>query len=163
MMKRSRRLLTLITVVGLLLGAGIQKSAVAADSKPSFFPAAIGVEGNIRTFSIGDDSTIMFSSLGRWPNQVCSSVDDPLCDFNITGRDKNGEALLATASLGVCDKSKNEDCVESIEISRDGVSYSKLEFERNIPRSIGADNDGKEFPANYAKFLPRGEMPTIWT
>ena len=157
-----RRLLTVITFVGLLLGAGIQKSAVAADSKPSFFPAALQVEGNNRVFSIGDDSTIMFSSLGKWPNQVCSSFEDPLCDFTVTGRDKDGEALLATASLGVCDKSKNEDCVESIEISRDGISYSKLEFEGNIPRSIGADLDGKEFPANYAKFLPRGEMPTIW-
>jgi len=96
-----RRLLTVITFVGLLLGAGIQKSAVAADSKPSFFPATLQVEGNNRVFSIGDDSTIMFSSLGKWPNQVCSSVDDTLCDFNVSGRDKDGEAFIATASLGV--------------------------------------------------------------
>jgi hypothetical protein len=115
-------------------------------------------------FSIGDDTRLGFSQLGIWPNKLCKSTKDPVCDFKnaIWGTDST---IQASALLNVCTTSENEDCIESIEISRDGATFSQLKFERYV---VGGTCDssasaGCAFPPDPEMRLPRGGNLSIWS
>ena len=63
--------------------------------------------------------------------KLCASTADPNCDFNDA---KWGvKTIEATAILNVCTEQENEDCIESIEIARDGKEFSALKFAILIP------------------------------
>jgi hypothetical protein len=137
--------------------------AFAAEDKESFFPASLQQTDPQRVFSLGDDTELGFSQLGKWPDKLCSSTADPKCDFNDA---KWGvKTIEATALLNVCTEQENEDCIESIEIARDGKEFSALKFERYV---VGGTCDatasaGCAFPPDPSKKLPRGGNLSIWS
>ena len=160
-MKKSWKL---IPIVALAIGLAIPASAPAAEDKEAFFPASI-VRSNPddKIFSTGEDAGVNFSQLGQWPDRLCASTADPKCDFNDA---KWGvKTIGATAVLNICTAGENEDCIESIEISRDGGAFQKLTFEKYV---VGGTCDasasaGCAFPPDASKRLPRGGNLSVWT
>lgn len=151
-------------LLALVLGLLSTAAAPAAEDKESVFPASLQGTDPQRVFSIGDDTRIGFSQLGIWPNKLCASTKDPVCDFknSVTGTEST---IRASALMNICSPTENEDCIESIEISRDGKTFSKLEFERYV---VGGTCDssasaGCVFPPDPEMDLPRGGNLSIWT
>lgn len=158
-MRRSATISLLILALALVLSG----SAVAETDKQAFFAADLHNGVDSRVYSVGDDAGTLFSGLGIWPNKICSSTSDPICDFKGIISTASSPKIRASPMLTVCSTQANNDCIESIEISRDGGNFRKLEFERDMPRVPGLDNDGKEFPADDSMNLPRGSAASIWS
>lgn len=147
----------------LAMTVGLSVNAVAETDKQAFFAADLHQPvDDSRVYSVGDDAGTMFSGLGAWPNMICSSTTDPNCDFNSLVSTGRNPKIHASPMLTICSDQANNDCIESIEISRDGENFRKLVFERDMPRVPGLDNDGKEFPADPSMNLPRGSAASIW-
>ena len=147
----------------LALNLALSGSAGAETDKKAFFAADLHKPMNdSRVYSVGDDAGTMFSGLGTWPDKICSSTADPICDFKGVVSSGSSPKIRASPMLTICSEQANNDCIESIEISRDGGKFRKLVFERDMPRVAGLDNDGKEFPADYSMNLPRGSAASIW-
>lgn len=161
------RKISLVTVLSaMLLGLIGNPVALATQDKESVFPATLQGEDPQRVFSLGDDTSsgISFSQLGIWPDKLCASTADPKCDFKNAGTSLEN-TIAATAILNVCSSTENEDCIKSIEISRDGVNFSKLEFNKYV---VGGTCDesasaGCAFPPDSSKKLPRGGNLSIWS
>jgi hypothetical protein len=159
-----KKLLATLIVIGTVLSAA---PAIGEEDKQSFFPASLQLQnpapGEHRVFSIGDDAGVPFSQLGNWPDRLCKSTADPNCDFEkATVRYEDG-GISANAVLGQCTAASNDDCIESIEISRDATTYSKLTFERFIPGGFLSPRDGNSFPADLSRELPEGTRASIWS
>ena len=147
----------------LALNLALSGSAEAETDKKAFFAADLHKPMNdSRVYSVGDDAGTMFSGLGTWPDKICSSTADPICDFDGVISSGSSPKIRASPMLTICSEQANNDCIESIEISRDGGNFRKLVFERDMPRVAGLDNDGKEFPADASMNLPRGSAASIW-
>ena len=147
----------------LTMTVALNGNAFAETNKQAFFAADLHDGPDSRVYSVGDDAGTFFSGLGIWPNKICSSTSDPICDFKGIISSGNGLKINASPMLTLCSAEANNDCVESVEISRDGGSFKKLVFERDMPRRPGLDADGKEFPADYSMNLPRGSAASIWS
>ena len=161
-MKKSWRLVPIIAVAtGLIFSA----SALAAEDKESVFPASLQGTDPQRVFSLGDDTRLGMSQLGIWPNKLCKSTKDPVCDFENAIWGARETTIQASALLNICTSAENEDCIESIEISRDGSTFSQLKFDRYV---VGGTCDasasaGCAFPPDPAMRLPRGGNLSIWS
>lgn len=132
-----------------------------ADEKPAFFAASLQESGDNRIFMAGDDTGPTISQLGNWwANKICSSTKDPVCDFANSG-DTRETAITTQQVLVVCQTPTNEDCLESIEISRNGEPLRKLVFE-GYSKEITHPRDGKNFPADPSMNLPEGGNQSIW-
>lgn len=139
--------------------------AIGADEKPSFFAADLHKpQDGSRVYSVGDDSGTNFSQLGIWSQgKICTSTKDPICDFASAKSESSGDAAYkADAMLNICASNSADDCIESVEINRNNQGFSKLVFEKYMPRPIYADADGKEFAADYSMNLPQGGAASIW-
>ncbi len=161
-MKRSWKLVPVVTLVFSLAFSTV---APAAEDKESVFPATLQGTDPQRVFSIGDDTRLGFSQLGIWPNKLCKSTKDPVCDFKNAVWGAYETTIQASALLNVCTPAENEDCIESIEISRDGTTYSQLKFDRYV---VGGTCDssasaGCAFPPDPEMRLPRGGNLSIWS
>ena len=160
-MRILNKFLGLLTIFSLTFS--IPFHATAAEDKESFFPASLQQSDPQRVFSLGDDTELGFSQLGKWPDKLCTSTADPNCDFNDA---KWGvKTIMATALLNVCTSQENEDCIESVEIARDGKEFSALKFEKYV---VGGTCDatasaGCAFPPDPSKNLPRGGRLSIWS
>ena len=154
----------MVPIFSLAFSLAFSSVAPAADEKESFFPATLQGTDPQRVFSIGNDTRIGFSQLGIWPNMLCKSTSDPICDFknSIGGTDSQ---IRATAALNVCTSSENNDCIESIEISRDGSNFSKLQFEKYVVGGTcdGFASAGCAYPPDIAMNLPRGGNISVWS
>ena len=156
-----KKFVGLLTIFSLTLA--IPFHATAAEDKESFFPASLQQSDPQRVFSLGDDTELGFSQLGKWPDKLCTSTADPNCDFNDA---KWGvKTIMATALLNVCTSQENEDCIESVEIAKDGKEFSALKFEKYV---VGGTCDatasaGCAFPPDPSKKLPRGGRLSIWS
>ncbi|MCX6447915.1 MAG: hypothetical protein NTV18_02090 [Actinobacteria bacterium] len=147
----------------LALNLALSGSVGAETDKKAFFAADLHKPMNdSRVYSVGDDAGTMSSGLGTWPDKICSSTADPICDFKGVVSSGSSPKIRASPMLTICSEQANNDCIESIEISRDGGNFRKLVFERDMPRVAGLDKDGKEFPADASMNLPRGSAASIW-
>ena len=156
-----KKFVGLLTIFSLTLA--IPFHATAAEDKESFFPASLQQSDPQRVFSLGDDTELGFSQLGKWPDKLCTSTADPNCDFNDA---KWGvKTIEATAILNVCTEQENEDCIESIEIARDGKEFSALKFEKYVVAGTCGPtaSAGCAFPPDPSKKLPRGGKLSIWS
>lgn len=127
----------------------------------SFFPSDLQTDGNDRIFSMTDSAGAGFSQLGRWPETICTSTQDPKCDFVGAAKADVTRPIRAEPILGKCETSASEDCIQSVEISRNNGSFTALRFLRYQPAR--PDNtDGLPFPSDYSKNLPEGIHPSIW-
>jgi len=152
-----------ISLLALALNLTLSGSAGAETDKQAFFAADLHKPTNdSRVYSVGDDAGTLFSGLGTWPDKICSSTSDPICDFKSVLSTGSSPKIRASPMLTICSEQANNDCIESVEISRDGGNFRKLVFERDMPRVQGLDNDGKEFPADASMNLPRGSAASIW-
>jgi hypothetical protein len=156
-----KKFVGLLTIFSLTLA--IPFHATAAEDKESFFPASLQQTEPQRVFSLGDDAELGFSQLGKWPDKLCTSTADPNCDFNDA---KWGvKTIMASATLGVCTSQENEDCIESVEIARDGKEFSALKFEKYVTAGTcdSSGFTGCAFPPDPSKKLPRGGKLSIWS
>lgn len=160
-MKKSWRL---IPIVALAIGLIIPASAPAAEDKEAFFPASIQRDSmDDKIFSTGETAGFNFSSLRQEPGKVCASTADPNCDFNDA---KWGvKTILAAPILTLCTAAENEDCIESIEISRNGGAFQKLVFEKYVEGGTcdATAAAGCVFPPDPSKKLPRGGKLSVWS
>jgi hypothetical protein len=154
-----KKLLAVLVILGTTFGSN---SLAFAEDKESFFPPALQTDGNDRSFSVGGNLGFGFSSLGHWPDMLCKSTKDPKCDFTRTKFDNRWQGIGGNAMLELCTPESNNDCIENVEISRDGITFKKLIFERYMPDGFLDPADGNTFPADTAMNLPRGGMPSIW-
>ena len=127
----------------------------------AFFPSDLQTDGNDRIFSMSDSAGGGFSQLGRWPDALCTSTQDPTCDFSAAANSDVTRPIRAEPMLGVCKDDKSEDCIQSVEIARGEGSFAKLRFLRHQPVLV-ENADGYPFPADYSKNLPEGQHPSIW-
>ena len=148
-----------LTVVVL---CSVNPSALAED-KVSFFPPTLQTDGKDRIFSVGGNLGFGFSQLGHWPDMLCKSTKDPKCDFNRVEFDNKWQGISGNAMLELCSNESDNDCIEDVEISHDGINFQKLTFERYMPDGFLAAADGNIFPADPEMNLPHGGMPSIWT
>lgn len=160
-----KKIWQIVPAIALVIGIAFSPSAPAAEDKESIFPASLQGTDPQRVFSIGDDTRLGFSQLGIWPNKLCKSTKDPVCDFKNAIWGAHETTIQATALLNVCTVSENEDCIESIEISRDGSTFTKLTFDRYV---VGGTCDssasaGCAFPPDPEMSLPRGGNLSIWS
>jgi hypothetical protein len=161
-MNRSRKL---IPIVALAISLIMPTSAPAAEEKESFFPASIQRDSiDDKIFSTGETAGFNFSGLSQaGQTKPCASTADPNCNFNDA---KWGvKTILATPILTLCTANENEDCIESIEISRSGGAFQKLMFEKYVE---GGTCDptaaaGCVFPPDRSKKLPRGGKLSVWS
>lgn len=134
----------------------------------SFFPADLAEKANregARVFSMGDDSGIGFSQLGRWPDVICSSTKDPNCVFPQPGvEQRTPYPFGAQIMLGVCSDARSEDCIESVRLKRGDGEYTELKFLRyqSTQYYLQRERDGEPFPADPSMNLPEGIHPSIW-
>jgi hypothetical protein len=161
-MKKSWKL---IPIVALAIGLIIPSSAPAAEDREAFFPASIARENpGDKIFSTGEDAVMSFSSLGQVskPNG-CTSTADPNCDFS--DAQWGVKTIVAGATLNICTENENEDCIESIEISRNAEPFTKLVFEKYV--TSGTCDKSRPgactFPPDPLKKLPRGGNLSVWT
>jgi len=159
-----RRSWKLIPIVALAISLIIPASAPAAEDKESFFAASVARENpDDKIFSTGDDAGGNFSQLGQWPDRSCASTTDPNCDFDNA---KWGvRTIEAISVLNLCTPGENEDCIESIEISRDGKEFQKLVFEKYVVHGTcdATASASCTFPPDTSKKLPRGGSLSVWT
>lgn len=146
-------------LLALILAFCILSPAVA-DDKESFFPPTLQTDGKDRIFSVGGSTGFGFSQLGIWPDLLCKSTKDPLCNFN---KSEFENRVSATAMLELCQSQTENDCIESVEISSDGVNFRKLIFEKYMPDGFLSSSAGNSFPADPNLSLPKGGLPSIWT
>ncbi len=139
--------------------------ALSVEDKPAFFAADLHKPNDqSRVFSVGDDSGTNFSQLGTWPTKICTSTKDPQCDLSKEqSPSETNPGIMAQPMLALCATADASDCIESIEIKRGNSSYTKLVFEKYMPRNPNLDFDGKEFPSDYSVNLPAGGAASIWT
>ncbi len=150
-----------ITVLMGVLTAGLLSPSARADEAPAFFAASLQELGDNRIFMAGDDTGPTMSQLGNWwANKICSSTKDPICDFANAGNTKE-TAIPAAMVLLVCETPTSEDCIESVEISRNGDPLRKLVFE-GYSKEITNPRDGINFPADASMNLPAGGNQSIW-
>ncbi|MFM6940657.1 MAG: hypothetical protein ACKOXI_01595 [Candidatus Planktophila sp.] len=155
-----KKILPACLFLSLILSAS---PAIGADEKPAFFPADLHVDASKdRVFSLGDDSGTLFSGLGIWPTNICTSTKDPVCDFKNAKWGSGTPGIMASPMLNPCNAGEENDCIESVEIKRTNTGFKKLVFEKFMPRRWDSDLDGKEFPADYSMNLPRGGAASIW-
>ncbi len=147
--------------VSVLFLTGLVPSASAED-KISFFPATLQTDGRDRVFSVGGNLGFGFSQLGHWPDMLCKSTKDPICDFSRTQFDNRWQGILGNAMLELCTTDEKHDCIENVEVSQDGVNFKNLTFEKYMPDGFLVPADGNTFPADPSMNLPRGGMPSIW-
>jgi len=74
-----RNAITSLLILALTLA--LSGSAVAETDKQAFFAADLHNGIDSRVYSVGDDAGTFFSGLGIWPNKICSSTSDTICDF----------------------------------------------------------------------------------
>ena len=157
-----KKLLAIISAISFLFGSA-PISAHADGDKVSFFAPTFQTDGKDRVFSVGGNLGFNFSSLGHWPDMMCKSTKDPICDFSRTQFDNRWQGINASAMLELCSPESNNDCIENVEISHDGINYKKLTFEKYMPYESWAPNEQYTYPADPAMDLPRGGSPSIWT
>ena len=157
------RKVRVLVIAALAVGLLAPFSATAEEEKPAFFGATLQTDGRDRIFAIGDNTGFGYSSLGRWPEMMCKSTSDPICDLkgSIWGDPK--KTLQAKAMLPLCTVDEVEDCIEGLEISKEGGEYKKLTFERYMPDGFLGPTDGNTFPADRARRLPTGGQTSIWS
>jgi hypothetical protein len=139
--------------------------AMSVEDKPAFFPADLHLPiDQSRVFSVGDDAGTSFSQLGVWSEgKICTSTKDPQCDLSkAKAPSPTNPGIHAEPMLAVCATPNSNDCIESIEIKRGNNEYSKLVFEKYMPRNQFLDVDGKEFSSDYSVNLPAGGAASIW-
>lgn len=154
-----KRLIAAVTASILL--AGLVSPAARAEEKPAFFAASLQEMGESRIFMAGDDTGPTMSQLGNWwSNKICSSTKDPVCDFAKAG-DTKETSITAQMVLLVCETPTSEDCLESVEISRNGEPLRKLVF-AGYSKEITNPRDGINFPADKSMNLPAGGNQSIW-
>jgi hypothetical protein len=157
-----KKFLALLSIVGFLLGSA-PFSASAEDDKVSFFAPTLQTDGMDRIFSVGGNLGFNFSQLGHWPDMLCKSTKDPICDFSRTQFDNRWQGITASAVLELCTPESNNDCLENVEISHDGTNYKKLTFEKYMPYDSNPEAAEYTYPADPAMDLPQGGRPSIWT
>ncbi len=134
----------------------------------SFFPADLAEKANregARVFSMGDDSGIGFSQLGRWPDMICASTKDPNCVFPQPGAvERTPYPFGAQIMLGVCAEARSEDCIEGVKLRRGDGEFVELRFLRyqSTQYYLQRERDGEPFPADPSMNLPEGIHPSIW-
>lgn len=131
-----------------------------ADDKESFSPATFQTDGKDRIFAIGGSTGFGFSQLGVWPEMLCKSTQDPLCNLD---QSKYENRVSATAILEICTSNLENDCIEGVEVSNDGTVFNQLKFERYMPDGFLSPTAGNSFPADPKMNLPKGGVPSIWT
>ena len=157
-----KKFLGVLSAFALLLGSA-PLSAHAEDDKASFFAPTFQTDGMDRVFSVGGNLGFNFSSLGHWPDMMCKSTKDPICDFSRTTFDNQWQGISASAMLELCTAESNHDCIENVEISHDGTNFKKLTFEKYMPYDNGPGSAEYTYPADPAMDLPQGGRPSIWT
>jgi hypothetical protein len=155
----------LIPIVALAISLIIPASAPAAEDKEAFFPASIQRDSiDDKIFSTGETAGFNFSGLSQaGQTKPCASTADPNCNFNDA---KWGvKTILATPILTLCTANENEDCIESIEISRSGGAFQKLVFEKYVEGGTcdATAAAGCVFPPDRSKRLPRGGKLSVWS
>jgi hypothetical protein len=157
-----KKILSTCLFFGLVLAAS---PAIGAEDKPAFFAADLHLPiDQSRVFSVGDDAGTNFSQLGVWSEgKICSSTKDPQCDLSkAKAPSPSNPGVRAEPMLAVCALQSSNDCIESIEIKRANSEYTKLVFEKYMPRTPFQDVDGKEFSSDYSVNLPAGGAASIW-
>jgi hypothetical protein len=157
-----KKYLVILSIVGFLLGSA-PFSASAEDDKVSFFAPTLQTDGMDRIFSVGGNLGFNFSQLGHWPDMLCKSTKDPICDFSRTQFDNRWQGITASALLELCSAASNDDCVENVEISHDGTNFKKLTFEKYMPYEVVQVMEKYSYPADPAMDLPQGGRASIWT
>jgi hypothetical protein len=135
-------------------------SLATAYDKQSFSPSTLQTDGRDRIFSIGGSTGFGFSQLGIWPNKLCKSTKDPVCDFT---QSEFQNRVSATAMLELCQSKTDNDCIESVEVSDNGLTFRKLIFEKYMPDGFLSPTSGNSFPSDSNLNLPKGGLPSIWT
>jgi hypothetical protein len=153
------KLITILVTTGIVFTT---HTPALAEDKEAFFPAALQTDGKDRIFSVGASTGASFSQLGHWPDMLCKSTKDPNCDFTRTQFDNRWQGISGHAMLELCTTETNNDCIENVEISRDGINFRELTFERYMPDGFLDPADGNTFPADAEMNLPRGGMASIW-
>jgi hypothetical protein len=149
------------SVVVSVLISGLFSPGAYADEKPAFFAASLQELGESRIFMAGDDAGPSMSQLGNWwAGKICTSTKDPVCDFTNAGETRE-TAITSQIVLVVCETATSEDCIESIEISRDGGPLRKLVF-AGYSKEVTNPRDGINFPADRSMNLPEGGNQSIW-
>jgi len=157
-----KKFLVVLSVAGLFFGV-TPINANAEDDKVSFFAPTLQTDGKDRIFSVGGNLGFNFSSLGHWPDMLCKSTKDPICDFSRTQFDNRWQGISASAVLELCTPESNDDCLEKVEISRDGSNFKNLTFEKYMPYNSSPNSEEYTYPADPAMDLPQGGRPSIWT
>ena len=157
-----KKYLVFLSIVGFLLGSA-PFSASAEGDKVSFFAPTLQTDGMDRIFSVGGNLGFNFSQLGHWPDMLCKSTKDPICDFSRTQFDNRWQGITASALLELCSAASNDDCVENVEISHDGTNFKKLTFEKYMPYEVVPVMEKYSYPADPAMDLPQGGRASIWT
>jgi hypothetical protein len=157
-----KKLFAIFSIAAFLLGA-VPQIATAEEDKVSFFAPTLQSDGMDRIFSVGGNLGFNFSQLGHWPDMLCKSTKDPICDFSRTKFDNRWQGITASAVLELCTTASNNDCLENVEISRDGTTFKKLTFEKYMPYEDLPDSAKYSYPADPAMDLPQGGRPSIWT
>ena len=152
-----RRVLGFLILVSSLAATNF---AYGVQDQKAFFAADQQTDGQDRIFSTLDDSGTFMSQLGHWPNMICTSTKDPVCDFKNAKTDSEN-SIRATPVLGPCEFYGPDDCVESVEIASNNGDFRKLKFVRTMP-GVPNSQDGKEFSGDAAMNLPQGTSPSIW-
>ena len=157
-----KKLFVIISAISFLLGSA-PISAHADGDKVSFFAPTLQTDGKDRIFSVGGNLGFNFSQLGHWPDMLCKSTKDPICDFSRTQFDNRWPGITASAVLERCTTESNNDCLENVEISHDGTNFKALTFEKYMPYENVPNPAKYTYPADPAMDLPQGGRPSIWT
>ena len=152
-----RRIILVVLILGFVFSNSL--AVAAADDKESFFPPTLHTDGRDRIFSVGGSTGFGFSQLGVWPDMLCKSTKDPLCNFN---QSQFENRVSATSILELCQLKTDNDCIESVQISKDGVNFKELTFEKYMPDGFLSPSSGNSFPADLDMNLPKGGRPSIW-
>lgn len=156
------RKVKVIIIAAVAVGLLAPFPATAEEDKQSFFPATLQTDGRDRIFAIGDNNGFGYSSLGRWPDMMCASTSDPICDLKGSVWGDPKRTIQAKAMLPICSAIEVEDCIQSVQISNGNGEFKQLIFERYMPDGY-LEKDGNTFPADRARLLPTGSSTSIWT
>ena len=153
----------LIPIVALAIGLIIPSSAPASEDKEAFFPGSIARENpGDKIFSTGDDVHMDASYMEPDPEGTCKSNSKTECVFKDP---KYLGAVVSVAMLNQCNESENNDCIESVEISKGANAFAKLNFERYVLSDTWLNCLPYKcvFPPDQEKNLPRGGQMSIWS
>ena len=133
-------------------------TAQGSDEKPAFEISDLSYDNTKQVFSLIDDAGSMHTVLGvSYPSWVyCKSMKDQTCN-PLTAKSGEG-GIIGESVVAYCMSNIQENCVEKIEISRDGKSYSTLEFEKYIPDGIYENHIAEDPQYN----LPAGGAPAVF-